>query len=37
VAAEMHKVFCWGKLEVKRPIGKPGSGWKDNIKNIFTE
>jgi hypothetical protein len=26
-----------GKHEVKRPLGRPRSGWKENIKKIFRE
>jgi hypothetical protein len=26
-----------GKPDLKRPIGKPGGEWKDNIEKIFME
>jgi hypothetical protein len=26
-----------GRLEGKRPLGRPGSSWKDNIKMDLTE
>ena len=28
----MHTVFWWGRPEGKRPLGRPGRRWEDNIK-----
>jgi len=35
VAGEMHTGFLLGKPEVKRPLGRPWNGWKENITKIF--
>jgi hypothetical protein len=28
----VHTGFWWGKPEGKRPLGRPGRRWEDNIK-----
>jgi len=38
VAGQTHTGFGGGgKPEIKRTLGRPRSGWKDNIKKIFRE
>jgi hypothetical protein len=34
---EMHIEFWWGKPERKRPLGRPGCRFKDNIKMDLNE
>jgi hypothetical protein len=33
----MHTKFWYGKLNGKRPLGKPRRGWEDNIRIDLTE
>jgi len=34
---EVHTVFWWGKLEGRRPTGRPTQRWEDNIKMHLQE
>ena len=33
----MYTEFWWGKTETKRPLGRPGCRWEDNIKMNLQE
>jgi len=36
-AGEVYTGFWWGKLEGKRPLGRPRRRWEDNIKMDLQE